>query len=65
MDQKTYNPPLNGQKSITILRLDDVCKKKTEVEVMRRVKPKGEGITEIRGCALNFGDALIPGLYPT
>jgi len=38
--------------------------KKDEEEVMCRVKPKGEGITEIRGCALNFGDALIPGLYP-
>jgi hypothetical protein len=40
--------------------------KKDDVEVMCRVKPKGEGITEIRGCwTLNFGDALIPGLYPT
>jgi hypothetical protein len=39
--------------------------KKAEVEVMCRVKPKGEGITEIRGCALNFADALIPGLHLT
>jgi hypothetical protein len=39
MDQ--YNPPLNGQKSITILCLDDVCKKKKdELEVMCRVKAK-------------------------
>jgi hypothetical protein len=39
--------------------------KEDEVEVMCRVKLKGEGITEIRGCALNFGNALIPGLYPS
>jgi len=38
MDEKTYNPPLHGQKSITILCLDDVCKKKRR----GRVHPSSE-----------------------
>jgi hypothetical protein len=45
LDDKTFNPPLYGQKSITILCLDDECKKKKEGEFMHLEK-SGEGQSE-------------------
>jgi hypothetical protein len=64
MNEKTYNPPLHGRKSIIILCLDDVCKKKKKREGLctvrdgRRANQRSLKSSEQKVMLLHWMDAF-------